>query len=65
VSGERRKMHNEELHDLCYSPNISASKSKEDEMIATCNTHRIYETLLEDKKRREHLEDLDVGGRKY
>jgi hypothetical protein len=28
VSGEKRKMHNEELHDLCSSPNISVSKSK-------------------------------------
>jgi len=30
VTGERRKLHNEELNDLCCSPNIVRVKNREE-----------------------------------
>jgi hypothetical protein len=40
VIGEWRKLHSEELHDLCSSPNISWQiKIKENEVGGTCGTH--------------------------
>jgi hypothetical protein len=41
VAGGRRKVHNEELHNLYFSPNIIRMiKSKDDEMSVACSTHR-------------------------
>jgi hypothetical protein len=40
VTGEWRKLHNEELHDLYSSPSIlRIIKSKEDEMGGPCSTN--------------------------
>jgi hypothetical protein len=39
VTGDWRKLHNEELHNLYSSPNIIIIKSKEDEMGRACSTN--------------------------
>jgi hypothetical protein len=40
VTGDWRKLHNEELHNMYYSPNIiRIIKFKEDEMGRTCSTY--------------------------
>jgi hypothetical protein len=40
VTGEWRKFHNEELHNLCYSANINYSNQiKHNEIRRTCTTH--------------------------
>jgi hypothetical protein len=42
VAGGWRRLHNEELHDLCASLNIiKVIKIKEDEMGGACGTHEI------------------------
>jgi hypothetical protein len=44
-------MHNEELHNLYFSPHII--RIKEDQMGTACSTHGVEE---------ECKEDMDVGG---
>jgi hypothetical protein len=40
VTGEWRKLHNEELHDLCSSPSIiRIIEGEEDEMSGACSTN--------------------------
>jgi hypothetical protein len=39
VTGEWRKLHNEELHNLYSSPDIWADNIKENEVGRTCGTH--------------------------
>jgi hypothetical protein len=40
VSGEWRKLHNEELHDLYYSPSINLNNQvEEDEIGGPCSTN--------------------------
>jgi len=39
VTGEWRKLHNEELNDLCCSPNTVSDKIKKNEMGRACGTY--------------------------
>jgi hypothetical protein len=50
VTGQHRRLHNEELHDLYSSPNI----------IWVVKSRRMR---LGDLRERDHLKDLDIGGR--
>jgi hypothetical protein len=65
VTGDWRKLHNEELHNLYSLPNVNY-KIKEDQMGRACSTngrgiHIRY--CWERQKERDHWEDQDVGGR--
>jgi hypothetical protein len=67
VTGERRKLHSEELHNLySYSNIIRQIKVKENEVGRACGTHgRVKCTRFwwESPKERDHSEDRDVDGR--
>jgi hypothetical protein len=63
VSGDWRKMHNEELHNLYSSPSIIRMiKVKEDEMGRACSTHEAkrnaYRILVEKPEGKRPLERL-------
>ena len=68
VTGELRRLHSEELHDLYCSPNISRM-IKSGRMRWAGNVARIgdrrgaYRVLVGDLREGDHLEDLGVGGR--
>ena len=44
VTGEWRRLHNEELHDLYCSPN---SEVKKNEIDGACSTHRVEEKCIQ------------------
>jgi hypothetical protein len=63
VTGEWRKLHNEELHNLYYSPNF-IKVIKENAMGGACSTYRRdkmcnHGFLSGNLKGREHFEDLN------
>ena len=64
VSGEWRKLHNEELNDLYCSHNIvRVIKSRKDVMGGACSTYGGEERLWRGNLReRDHLEDQGVDG---
>jgi hypothetical protein len=67
VTGGWKKLHKEELHSLCFSPNIiRVIKSKRVSWagnvarMGTRGMHMRY--WWESQKERDHKEDQDVGG---
>jgi hypothetical protein len=44
--GGSRKLHNDELHNLYYSPSIIRMIVKDDEMARVCGTHEGQEECL-------------------
>jgi hypothetical protein len=67
VTGELRKIHDEELHNLYSSPNISrVIKSRWNGMVklvARMREKRDGVLAVAKLEERDHLEDLDVHGR--
>jgi hypothetical protein len=65
MAGGWRKLHNEELHNLYFSPNI-IRMIKDYEMGRTCSAHEENgmrtKFWLESLKGRDHSEDLGVDG---
>jgi hypothetical protein len=69
VTGEWRKLHNEELHNLYSSPDIIRQVNfKANEVGGACGAHGRGEKSVqgfggESPKERDHLEDQGVGGK--
>jgi hypothetical protein len=68
IIGGWRKPHNEELHNLSYSPNIigmiKARRIRCAGHVARIGTKIIYTgSWWESQKERDQQEDLDIGGR--
>ena len=68
VTGEWRKLHNEELNDLCCSPNIvpliKSRRIRWAGHVARVGKRRgVYRVLVGILKERDHLGDTDVDGR--
>jgi hypothetical protein len=69
VTGLWIKLHNEELTDLYYSPNIVwVIKSRTVRMGGACSTYRGQQRCIQgfgggNIRERDHLEDLGVDGR--
>jgi hypothetical protein len=58
-----RKLHNEELHNLCAAPNmirVIKSRMRWAGHLARMGVINAYQILLENLKRRDHSEDLGV-----
>jgi hypothetical protein len=67
VTGELRKLHNEELHDLYSSPDIirqvKSRRMRWAGHVARMREERkVYKVLVGKRKERDHWEDHDVGG---
>jgi len=67
VAGEWRKLHNEELNDLCYSPDImrviKSRRMRWTGHVARVGRGDVYTGLWWGNLReRDHLEDLGVEG---
>jgi hypothetical protein len=65
-----RRLHNEELYDLCSSPNfvrmIKSRKTKWAGHVARMGERKgAYRVSVGRPEGRSHLEDLEVDGRKY
>jgi hypothetical protein len=69
VTGERRRLHSEELHDLYCSPDIIRMIKSGRVRWAGNVAHVVgdrrgaYRVLVGDLREGDQLEDLDVGGR--
>jgi hypothetical protein len=68
VTGEWRKLHNEELNDLYSSPNtvgvINSRRMRYVGHVAHMGERRgLYRVWWENQKERDHLGDPDLGGR--
>jgi hypothetical protein len=68
VTGELRKLHNEELHNLYSSPDIIRQvKSRRMRWVGHVarmgKERKVYKVLVESPKERDHWEDQGVGGR--
>jgi hypothetical protein len=63
VTGELRRLHDEELHHLYYSQNIRVIKSRRKRLAGhvKCTWARRYAYLVLVK--RGHLEDVDIDGK--
>jgi hypothetical protein len=67
VAGRCRRLHNEELHNFCASPNIiRVMKTRRDEIGRACSMHRRDAKHVrfwsEKLKGRDHSEDPGVDG---
>ena len=63
-TGEWRKLHNEERNGLYCSPYIvRVIKIEDNEMGESCSTYGGEERHGRHLRERDHLGDLDVGGR--
>ena len=68
VTGEWRRLHSEELHELYCSPNIirmiKSGRMRWAGNVARMGDRRsVYRVLVGDLSEGDHLEDLGVGGR--
>jgi hypothetical protein len=68
VRSEWRKLHNEELRDLYFSPSIvrliKSRRMRWTEHVVFMGEGRgVYRILVEKTQGKEHLEDLDIDGR--
>jgi hypothetical protein len=67
VTGEWRRLHNEQLHGLYFSPNIQVIKSRTVrwvEHVACLEEKRhAYRVLVERQERKRPFEGLGVDGR--
>jgi hypothetical protein len=68
VTGECRKMHNEELHILCSSPNIirqiKSRRMRWAGHVACMGEERnVYRVLMVKPEERDHLEGQGIDGR--
>jgi hypothetical protein len=68
VTGERRKLHDEELHDLYSPPDIirviKSRRMKWAGHVARLGERRgVYRFWLGDLRERDHMEDQDIDGR--
>jgi len=66
VTGEWRKLHNEELNDVFSSPNsVQVKKIKKNEMGGACSAYGGEERFFcgGNLRERDHLEGSDVDGR--
>jgi hypothetical protein len=68
VTGEWRRLHDEELHDLYSSPNIfhmikSRKMGWAGNVARKGDRRGAYRVLVGDLREGDHLEDLRVGGR--
>jgi hypothetical protein len=68
VTGEWRKLHNEELHNLYSSPRIIRQvKSRrmrwEGHVARMGEERKVYKVLVAKPEGKNHLEDQDVGGK--
>jgi hypothetical protein len=67
VTGGWRKLHNEELHNLYFSPNIirmiNSRRMRWAGHVARMEeTRNAYRILVGKPEKRDHKEDQDVGG---
>jgi hypothetical protein len=66
VTGDWRRLHNEELHNLYASPDIIIKVMKSRRMRwkghVACIGEMRTKFLLQNRKRRDHVEDLGVDG---
>jgi hypothetical protein len=67
VAGDRRRLHNEELHNLHASPDmIRVSKSRRTRWVGhvarTREMKKAYTILIENLNGRDHLEELTLDG---
>jgi hypothetical protein len=68
VTGEWRKLHNEELHNLYSSPDsirqVQSRRMRWAGHVARMGEERkVYKVLVEKPKERDHLEDQGLGGK--
>jgi hypothetical protein len=68
VTGEWRKLHNEELHNLYSSPDIirqikSGRMRWAGHVARMGNERKVYKVLVGNLKERDHWEDQGVGGK--
>jgi hypothetical protein len=67
VTEEWRRLHNEELYDLHFSPNIRVVKSRRmvwGGLVVRMGEGRgSYRVLVGDVRERDHLKDHDIDGR--
>jgi hypothetical protein len=68
VTGECRKLHNQELNDLYSSPNIvreikHRKKMGRGHVALMCERRGVYRILVGNLRERDHLEDPGVDGR--
>jgi len=68
VTGEWRKLHEEELNDLCSSPNIirvirSRRMKWKEHVVCMGNRRGVYRVLVGKTEGKNHLEDPGIDGK--